>query len=442
MSPSAKWEYMKTIYERYLKVLGRKEKGLILDEFCKTYDCHRKHALRMLNAAPPSAKRPPRPKRGSPYTRGRLPRIIEAVWEASDYLCGQRLKPALLEWLPDIRKNFKTIPQEEQLLLGIGAATIDRMLKPKKGWLKRRMYGTTRPGTLLKHLIPIKTDCWDVTRPGFGEVDLVSHSGACAQGDFGHTLNYTDILLGWVERRCVLGKGEVGVQLAIDDIRQELPFDLLGVDSDNGSEFINDHLYRYCKGDPDKKRPPVQFTRSRPYKKDDNAHVEQKNWTHVRKLLGYARYDTQEVIDAINDLYRNELRWFQNFFQPSMRLVKKVRVGARVKRKYDQAKTPLRRLIESGLGDPAKVAALKALREKINPFTLSKIVDAKLKVICAMASNVPSGPPRHLVTKRQRQWLVLKPVLDDWAGGPLKFANHAEARYQRDWSKGRLLGTR
>ena len=107
MSPSAKWEYMKIVYERYLKVLGRKEKGLILDEFCKTYDCHRKHALRMLNAAPPSAKRPPRPKRGSPYTRGRLPRIIEAVWEASDYLCGQRLKPALLEWLPDIRKNFK-----------------------------------------------------------------------------------------------------------------------------------------------------------------------------------------------------------------------------------------------------------------------------------------------------------------------------------------------
>ncbi len=398
MGPSAKWEYMKTVHERYHQAQGRKEKGLVLGEFTKTYDCHRKHALRLLNGAPPAERRRPRAKRGSPYSRGRLPSIIQLLWQASDYLCGQRLKPAIVEWLPDIQREFKTTPAEEGLLLSIGAATIDRMLKSKKSRLKRRMYGTTKPGTLLKHMIPIKTDCWDVQGPGFVEVDLVSHSGACAQGDYGHTLDMIDIMTAWVERRCVLGKGERGVQLAIDDMRKELPFDLLGIDSDNGSEFINDHLYRYCQGDPTKNLPAIQFTRSRPYKKDDNAHVEQKNWTHVRKLLGYGRYDRQEALAAINDLYRNELRWFQNIFQPSMRLLEKVRVGARVKRKYDTAKMPLRRVIESGKGDPAKLEALQALRQKLNPFALSKIIDCKLKAICAMASKVDAP------TRRHRRW--------------------------------------
>lgn len=443
MGPSAKWEYMKTVYERYRKAEDRKNKGLILDEFCKTYRCHRKHALRMLNAAPPSARRPPRPKRGSPYQRGRLPGIIEAVWIASDHLCGQRLKPALIEWLPDIRGCYKTTVQEEGLLLSIGTATLDRMLKAKKLCLKRRIYGVTKPGRLLKHLIPVKTDNWDVNRPGFTEVDLVSHSGPCAQGDFGHTLDMTDILTGWVERRCVLGKGEVGVQLAIDDVRQELPFDLLAIDSDNGSEFINDHLYRYCKGDPDTKRPAVQFTRSRPYKKDDNAHIEQKNWTHVRKLLGYSRYDSQAAIEAINDLYRHELRWFQNFFQPSMRLVKKVRRGARITRRYDTAKTPLRRLIESGQGDPVKVQQLLQLRQRINPFELSKIVDAKLKAITSLACKATFKPIMSLRQIRQREMFKRKhfKLQLNWAGGPLRLSSTALA-YRKAWYKDRLMETR
>jgi hypothetical protein len=316
------------------------------------------------------------------------------------------------------------------------------MLKSKKGRVRRRMYGTTKPGVLLKHLIPIKTDCWNVSRPGFGEVDLVSHSGACAQGDFGHTLNFTDIFSGWVERRCVLGKGELGVQQAVDAMRQELPFDLLGIDSDNGSEFINDHLYRYCQGDPQTKRLPVQFTRSRPYKKDDNAHVEQKNWTHVRKLLGYGRYDSQEAIAAINDLYRHELRWFQNFFQPSMRLVEKVRMGARLRRKYDPAKTPLRRLIESGQCDQVKLTCLKALREQINPFTLSKLIDAKLKAICAMASRVPASLPRYMLTKRQQRWKESKPLVEDWAGGPMRRGSALLFQYRKAWIRDARLGSR
>lgn len=435
MSPLARWEYMKTVHERYSKAQGRRQKGLILDEFSKTYLCHRKSALRMLNAAPPAARRPPRAKRGSIYSRGRLPVIIEKLWQASDFLCGQRLKPAIIEWLPEIRQQFSTSPQEECLLLSIGSATIDRLLQSKKLRLKRRIYGTTKPGSLLKHHIPIRTDFWDVDRPGFTEVDLVSHSGACALGDYGHTLDMTDVMSGWVERRCVLGKSEIVVQRAIDDIRWELPFDLLGIDSDNGSEFINSHLYRYCAGDPAAKRAAVQFTRSRPYKKDDNAHVEQKNWTHVRKLLGYGRYDTQEASDAINGLYRNELRWFQNFFQPSMRLKQKIRVGSRVIRKYDQAKTPLRRLIDSGKGDSTKVQALLKLRERLNPFELSGIIERKLKMICAMATKVSAPSARH--RRWQMETYSTKAVPAPWGG---RCSGQDMTRLRRLWGRESRLG--
>jgi hypothetical protein len=384
MGPQAKWEYMKVIYERYQRTHGRKAKGQILDEFCQTYGCHRKHALRVLNGRSPGERRPVRKHGGSPYRSGRLLSILEAVWAASGYLCGQRLKPALAIWMPAIRRRMQSTPEEERLLLAMGSATIDRYLKAARQRIGRRIYGMTRPGALLKHHIPIKTDSWDVDRPGFTEVDLVSHSGDSAEGDFAHTLDQTDILTGWVERRCVLGKGQAGVLLALDDMRRELPFDLLGLDSDNGSEFINHHLWNYCQ-----KEPKVQFTRGRPYKKDDNAHIEQKNWTHVRKLLGYSRFDTQRAIDAINDLYRHELRWFQNFFQPSMKLLAKVRVGSQLRRRYDMPRTPLERVIASGRGRVDKIEELKQLRERMDPFALSQAIESQLTRIWAMRSQAP-----------------------------------------------------
>lgn len=384
MSPQAKWEYMKTVHARYHKAQNRREKGLILDEFCRTYDCHRKHALRLLNAAPPPDARPRRPRRGSAYDQGRLPAILEAVWEATGYLCGQRLKPALKLWLPAIRRRFTTTAGEERLLASISSATIDRHLKGRKLALGRRIYGTTRPGSLLKHHIPIKTDSWDVDRPGFNEVDLVSHSGDSAEGDFAHTLNMTDVFTGWVERECVLGKGQEGVRRGIEAGRARMPFELLGIDSDNGSEFINNHLWRYCQLEP-----KLQFTRGRPYKKDDNAHVEQKNWTHVRKLLGYGRFDTRSAVEAINDVYRRELCWFQNLFQPSVRLMGKTRIGSKLVRRYDEPKTPLERVIASKHGDSAKIQALLRLRGEIDPFTLSQKIDLKLKIIWDMRSKAP-----------------------------------------------------
>jgi len=413
MSPQARWEYMKTVYERYHRAGDKAAKGLILDEFCETYDCHRKHALRLLNSPPPGEERPSRKPRGSEYDKGRVPAILEAVWEASGYLCGSRLEAALPTWLPAIRSKYRTTEEEESLLLAMSSATIDRKLRAKKTSVRKSIYGTTRPGALLKHHIPIKTDSWDVTRPGFCEVDLVAHCGDNAEGHFANTLDMTDIHTAWVERRCVLGKGQEAVQEAIEDIRCRLPFELLGIDSDNGSEFINNHLYEYCRTAPE-----LQFTRGRPYKKDDNAHIEQKNWTHVRKLLGYGRFESRAAVAAINNLYRTELRWFQNLFQPSVRLIRKDRVGSKYRRKYDEPQTPLDRVMASGAGKPEAVARLKALREKLDPFSLSAAIEQKLARIWSMRSKAPK--PKWLKRWKMESYRkklpmdpVLKPVMPD-----------------------------
>jgi hypothetical protein len=216
--------------------------------------------------------------------------MLAKVWEASGYLCSQRLKAAMPQWLPWIKKHFAINDKLAKELLAISARQMDRRLFAHKRTVKRRLYGTTRPGSLLKHMIPIKTQHWDVTLPGYLEIDLVSHSGASAAGEFLYTLDCVDIATGWVERQAVMGKGQLGIVEALRQIEQRLPFGLRGIDSDNGSEFINAHLFNFCQQRP--KGQSVQFTRSRPYKKDDNAHVEQKNWTHVRKLLGWQRYDT------------------------------------------------------------------------------------------------------------------------------------------------------
>ncbi len=227
-----------------------------------------------------------------------------------------------------------------------------------------------------------------MTAPGFTEIDLVAHCGDRADGEFVHSLNLTDIHTTWVETRAVLSKGEVGVQQALETLRQALPFRLQGIDSDNGSEFINDHLYRYCR------QQAIQFTRGRPYKKDDNAHIEQKNWTHVRKLLGYVRYDTPAALAAINALYATELRLLQNLFLPSVKLVGKERVGARLRRRYDAARTPFERVCESPQAIPAAVAHLTALRARLDPFALAQAIERKLERIYALARHpVRSLPP-------------------------------------------------
>jgi len=379
LGSKGRWEYLRAIYERYQKA-GRKDKKAILSEFCANAGYNRKYAIRLLNRArPEKGPKPPR-RRGVSYDQGTLA-VLTAVWEAAGYPWSVRLKALLPGWMPWIRKRFGLRGEVEKQLLKISARQIDRRLKAVKTQRRRRIYGRTKPGYLLKHHIPVKTDRWDVQSPGFTEVDLVSHSGNSASGEFAHTLNVTDIHTTWTESVAVLGRGEQAVQRALNEIAEELPFRLLGVDSDNGSEFINWHLKRWCE------RKEIQLTRGRPYKKDDNAHIEQKNWTHVRKLLGWERYDTHGAIEAINDLYRNELRLWLNLFLPSVKLLKKVRVGSKVRRVYDGPRTPFERVRTCPQAEREQVAQLEERRKRLDPFQLARTIERKLERIYRLANR-------------------------------------------------------
>src|SRR5271169_77451 len=374
-----RWEYLRAIYERY-RLSGRESKNVILSEFCANTGYHRKYAIRLLHGPRPEKRRKERRRRGVSYGSEMLA-ILTAVWEAAGYPWSVRLQALLPAWMPWIRKRFRMRAEIEKQLLGISARQMDRRLAAQKTRRRRRIYGRTKPGYLLKHHIPVKTDSWDVRVAGYTEVDLVSHSGDSASGDFAHTLNVTDIHTAWTESRAVLGRGEEAVQRALNEIRGVLPFRLRGVDSDNGSEFINWHLQTWCA------QHGIQLTRGRPYKKDDNAHIEQKNWTHVRKLLGWERYDTHEAVAAINNLYAQELRLWLNLFLPSVKLLKKMRVGSKVRRVYDAPRTPLERVKADPQAHGEKVAQLEELRKKLDPFQLSRVIERKLAHIAQRANQ-------------------------------------------------------
>jgi hypothetical protein len=380
MERELRMKYLERVYQRYWKA-SKESKGRILDELCHVCGYNRKYAIWKLRRLVVEGK----PKGGSKARRrsrrygGEVFLVLEGVWEASGYPWSVRLKEIVRVWLPWIRLRYRMSPEVEERLLSVSPSTIDRYLRAKKRRLRRRLYGRTKPGTLLRHKIPIKTDSWDVARPGFMEADLVSHCGGAAQGEFIYSLNLTDIFSGWVETEAVMGKGQRGIVKVLERISERLPFDVLGIDSDNGSEFINHHLLRYCQ------ERGIQFTRSRPYKKDDNAHIEQKNWTHVRKFMGWDRYDSPKALEAINELYENELSLFMNLFQPSVKRLRTVRTGSRKKRIYDEPQTPLDRLVGCGDLHNNRCEELKALRQRLDPFCLSERVNNKLERIWELA---------------------------------------------------------
>jgi hypothetical protein len=376
MSRRAKSEYFKVIYWRYRRA-SKSEKHKMLDEFCRNCRYNRKYAIRKLKGPPPMgkpklARRRPRGWTYTPQVLG----VIREVWEAAGYPWSVRLQALVRLWLPWIRFRYHLTPDQEAQLLAISPRQVDRRLQHVKRQVAKRIYGRTKPGTLLKHQIPIRTEPWDVKGPGWVEIDLVSHSGNSADGQFLYSLNLTDIYSGWVETAAVLGKGQRGVLAALEQLADRLPFGLCGIDSDNGGEFINDYLVAYCR------EHHIQFTRGRPYKKDDNAHVEQKNWTHVRKLLGWQRYDSPRALRAINRLYAHDLRIMMNWFQPSVKLLKKRRVGSRLVRQYTNAQAPLDRLPDS-----AALQLLKEEREKRNPFELAKSIEQQLTAIWKLANE-------------------------------------------------------
>ena len=399
MSHKARGEYFRAIYGRYQKG-DRKARQAILNEFCLNTGYHRKYAIRLLNGASPG----PRGKAGKVRRQRALSygpptlAVLTAVWEASGYPWSVRLKAMLPTWMPWIRQRFKMSRETERELLAISPRQMDRRLRDKKRQARRRLYGRTKPGLLLKHQIAVKTDSWDVRSPGFTEIDLVAHSGNSGAGEFGHTLNVTDIHTGWTESRAILGRSQLAVLTAIQEVKQALPFALRGVDCDNGSEFINWNLRAWCQGQN------IQLTRGRPYKKDDNAHVEQKNWTHVRKLLGWDRYDSVAAIEAINDLYRQELRWLLNLYLPSVKLVKKTRVGSKLRRVYDAPQTPLERAARSEYVEASRLAELTKLKSRCDPFELARSIDRKLKRIYELANRrlSPGNCPLHT---DHRKWL-------------------------------------
>ena len=376
-SYTARMEYVKVIQDRYRRA-ARQEKSRVLEEFCRVNGYNRKYAIRLLNGPPPEKVRLSR--RRSFFYSAEVIRIAEEIWTFAGHPCGERLKEIIPLWLPAIRERFHPSPQIEQHLLAISARQLDtRLSKIRRLW-KKRVYSTTRPGSLLKRMIPIRTSNWDIRKPGFLEIDLVAHCGSSASGQFLYTLNATDLATGWTECRAIPNRGKFAVVEALQDIIQAFPFPIHGIDSDNGEEFINYHLLAFCVS------KHIQFTRSRAYKKDDNAHIEQKNWTRVRQAVGWDRYDTEAALNAMNDLYANELRLFQNLFQPSAKLIRRSRVGSRRVRKHDTPKTPYQRLLQSKIGHAEKMTALTHVLTTSNPFRLSAAIDRKLANLLEQAT--------------------------------------------------------
>jgi len=378
MSPVSKREYLEAVFLRY-KRASRQLKTIILNEFCTTCKYHRKHAIRLLRKFKRFIK-PKVKKRGRKpvYDKEAILKPLKRIWLAANLPCSKRLKVILPLWLPGYLQIYGELPKEVvNALIAISPATIDRFLKPVRVRYKGRGRATTKPGTLLRKQIPIKTNQWDEARPGFLEADTVAHCGESLMGMFAYTVDCVDIATGWTEQRAVWGKGEHGVMAQIHDIEKKLPFPLLGFDSDNGSEFLNYHLLRHFT----ERKKPVQFTRSRAYHKDDNAHIEQKNWTHVRQWLGYHRLDNPDVVPLLNKLYTQEWRLFHNFFCPSVKLVAKQRIASKTIKRYDSPKTPFQRIMESShIADSVK-QNLKEQSLSLNPFLLRKAMELKLKKV-------------------------------------------------------------
>jgi len=354
----------------------RRERSRLLDEFTAMTGLHRKYAIALLGKPPPARVR--RSARSSRFDSEAVTALVQ-LWTACDYPWSRRLHAMLPLWLPATRERFAMSERVEALLRSMSPRTIDRLLKPHRVELKRRIYGRTKPGTMLKHHVPIRSERWNVQEVGWCETDTVAHCGVSGEGEFANSVNLTDIASTWTETRAVLGKGQRFVVAALDEIRRALPFALRGLDSDTGSEFINRHCVAWCY------EHRLQFTRSRPYHKNDNAHIEQKNWTHVRKIFGWKRIDSEEAVAAMNDLYANEIRLLLNYFHVNVQLVEKRRVGSRVQRRYDPPMTPLDRLIAKNLVDTQTAQRLLAHRAHLDPVQLVEAVQAKVAAILTIA---------------------------------------------------------
>jgi IS30 family transposase len=372
MSISARRELLAQVAPRY-RTAPATEKSLILDEFVHNTGYHRKYALALLHGPPPDAEaqRKSRTRRRSCKYPAAIRAPLVTLWQAANSICAKRLVPFLPELITVLERHqeLHLEPSIRALLLQISPATVDRLLRHERQVRKPRGLGTTKPGTLLKRQIPVRTfSDWDETRPGFLEVDLVAHCGQSTEGEYLYTLVLTDLYTAWTVCVALRNRSQETVSAAIARVRESLPFPLLGIDSDNGSEFINANLLRYCQ------QERITFTRSRPYRKNDQAHVEQKNWTHVRQFVGHERFAGLAAHHALTALYE-PLNLYMNFFQPTLKLVAKERLGERLHKHYDAARTPFRRMLEVTEVSADTKVAYSLLYETLNPLALLRQLD-------------------------------------------------------------------
>lgn len=373
-------EYAEAIRGRYIrsKKVGKTK---ILDEFVAASGLHRKAAVRLLNRASEKGrlKKSGRPKLYSLETNS----VLKEAWEASDRICSKRFQPFLPELVSILKGcgELKVSEETEGELSRMSASTIDRVLRRWRLQPRRHGLSTTKPATMLKHAIPLKTFSeWNDSKPGDIEVDLVAHCGESVDGFYLNTLSAVDVATGWYEPVAVWGKSQDRVGGAVYDVRKRLPVPLRGLHSDNGGEFINQALYDYCR------RNNITFTRSRSYKKNDSCHVEQKNWSVVRRTIGYDRFSSKAAFKALDDIYIL-LRLYINFFQPVMKLVGKSRNGARVHKVFDKAKTPYQRLLESGILTEGKKKELASIYSALNPAKLLKQIQRDVEHLWTLADK-------------------------------------------------------
>lgn len=397
MTLGSRKEYLDIMHKRYQEA-SKAERTVLLDEVCCTCSYARKYAIALLSptrSQPPKTVAPSGRPRGRPrqYDDPRIIAFLTTLWKAGNLPCGKRLKAMIPLWLPSYpQKIGQQLPEHiMELLAAISPASIDRLLVRLRKRHGKLGLGTTKPGLILRTQIPIQRSVWQEDRPGFFETDTVAHCGTSMSGSFAYTMNLVDIATGWTEQWALWERGKHGIITGLEAIENDLPFPLRGLDSDNGSEFINWQLFHHLR----KRSMPVHFTRGRPDHANDNAHVEQKNWCVVRQYLGYDRFDNPTVVPMMNALYRGPLRLFLNFFMPSMKQIEKQRIAEKIKRKHDNPMTPYQRaLLSADIPEKTK-KKLTAQFQQLNPFLLTEEIKRRVGEIMEQCRCGDPDCPHH-----------------------------------------------
>ena len=385
MSLSAKREYLTRIHGRYQRA-GRPHKTRILHEFCATCGYHRKSALRLLHRplAPPSARRRPGPK--PTYDPVVLLPVLKVLWLASDQLCSKLLQAALPAWLEYYERHHAPLSEDvQEKLRAISPAQIDRLLRPARVGQPKKGLSATRPGTLLRHQVPTRGGPADTSQPGPVAVDTVAHCDDPTAGNYVNSLTFTELFSGWTENRAVWNKSSHAILAQVKELEGQVPFTMTSFHSDNGSEFLNWPRYEYLTGRP----LQVPWTRSRAYRKNDHAHCEQKNWTHVRQLRGSERFGHPELVPLLNDLYGQECSQYQNHFRPTFKLLQREKKNGQTVKTYEKKpQTPYQRLLDSAAIPEATKVRLRAEHARLDPFALKKSLEVKLKKFFTALGNL------------------------------------------------------